>query len=153
MSNEQRNRSPPAESGVDLEAALGRNAGIDMDVKNFFALAGYWPSAPPETDANVQAAIRARYQDRRRQLSHSVKILETKFALTVRHGYGRDFRTLRELKAFIEEKGFVYPQMGYMSLAHFNETLQQYGLPAFRVGGYTRRDLLNRYGLEASSPK
>jgi hypothetical protein len=116
----------------DFEKLFGGKPGLDSDVMDFLAIAGWITYECPtyrNLKDNLTAGVRERYRSRRATLSRAEKVCEKKFAHSLADAYCMgEFRTIRELKAIVEGRGLVFPYAGRGGLNRFNEALKEYGI-------------------------
>lgn len=124
-----------------LDEILSQKITLDTDIWDFLLIAGfdYWmnPTYQKASD-ETKNHIRARFKEIRSKHSRKEKGLESRFykGIISEGGYDENrYATLRELKNMIGSRGLIFSQVGYKSFAHFNKTLQEFGIEPFKVGG------------------
>lgn len=154
-----RNTSEEEKDEFRLEEIIDQKVSLDTDVMDFLLVAGwdYWKSPIYEkADNDTRQSIKRYLRRRRKTILKSEKNRERRFShcCTSEIGYGKQFRTLGELKTIIESKGLRIPNVGYNVLSHFNKTLSGYGIEPFKIGvgdrKYKPAELrkLKKYGLD-----
>lgn len=138
-----------------LENILKIKPSLDIDVMDFLLIAGwdYWGSPFYNKISNKLKTEICRYsRERRERISSSEKHRESRFRNSILEGgYRTKFKTIGELKYFIEDEGIRIRNMHYKTLVHFNNTLKEYGIEPIKVGGKHTPGILRnlqKYGLE-----
>ena len=144
---EERNRGPPVEvvSEVSLEERLREKPTLDMDLMQFLVIAGFtydWEPLYAEKHRELFRAVKERYDDRRKQLPHRIKVVETTSSRRLQCLYesgdgGRYSRTriIRDLKNLIDEDhGRIrMPNFGVVTFAYLNSALRHFGVEAIKI--------------------
>lgn len=152
-----RNKSPPRNtpSEPDLRTRLEQEVTLDTDLEAFLIITGLkrWTRALHEKgNEDLLEKAQDRCRTRRETLSYRKREREGRLANRLHDVYleGK-YKTIREFKAAIESTGYFPRQMGYITLATFNEELALYGLGPIRMPRGSA-DFLKKYGLEPLKP-
>ena len=124
-----------------LEARLRGNQEItlDTDLRDFLLLTGLkrpWLSAYVSVPLLLEVA-KARYDDASRPVS--VKQQDTRLCNVIQDGYGEKFRTVGELRDFVECRGYL-KHFGMGCRERLSEICVEYGLPALNLPGSRRKE-------------
>lgn len=158
--------SHPEETGEEkesrVEKILNQEVTLDTPVLDFLLIVGwdarwYWKNPLYEkSDSRTQKGIQSYIAKRRGNISMSEMNRETRFCHLVHSSPNYNHRqiiTLRELKKVLETEGVLLGKnVKYKTIAHLNETLSEYGLAPFKIGGKRSPSAkaLKKYGLEKS---
>jgi hypothetical protein len=138
-----------------IDEMFDQEVTLDTDISDFLLITGfnYWLSPTYEKASDeTKNHIRDRFEEIKNKHSREENRLESRFwkvLLNARMYEGNT--TLGDFKKVIENRGIVFRNMGYKSFAHFNKTLQKYGIEPFKAGGrYSHEKTLSKYGIEVA---
>jgi len=142
-------------SRLEMEVFRSRKPSLNTDIMDFLVRAGclcYWESPLyQEGDGDMKRKIRDYVTTKRNVIPSREKARITRFMTSAERSYlQKKYKTLNDLKRFIEEEGVTLRGMGYKGLAEFNKLLRKHKIEPFKVGGkYAYKKTLQRYGLRA----
>ncbi len=138
-----------------LDEILNIGVSLDTNIMDFFMIAGWdycCGKIYKEANENTKRKLKIFVKARKKGLSNSIKIREGRFINTIRHERYKNsnLNTLGDLKYIFENKGVCFRGIRYKSVAHFNETLVQYGIKPFEMltEKSRMRGLRNQYKLD-----
>lgn len=137
-----------------LEKILNQEVTLDMDILDFFIIGGWgrrsWGGGIYKAaDLSLKKEINEYLEFEYGKLSSEEKHIRARFVHSALNARARNLLTISDFKRHIETNGLNIRRMGYVGLAHFNKTIEKFGLDSIKVGGknvYTKT--LNKYGLE-----
>jgi hypothetical protein len=144
----------------ELEAKLAEKVTLETDIRDLFLIEGIGlpfriHQGPIYRACNeeMRSYLRERYMESRSRRTRVEKGRKARlFHCLMDFYYNRESAPIGELKTIIEEKGPVYRDMGYITIATLNDVLAKHGLEPFKVGDRKYRrageEILARYGLE-----
>lgn len=128
---------------MDLEKLLKSKPAIDMDVIEFLTISGLYyhhnDAIYLQRNREIMDKPQQIYDARRATLARHEKVLESRLTNSLISAYFLgQFKTLRELKNFIEKYGVKPVQrnfygLSYNGITRFNEVLGQYGIEPIAI--------------------